>query len=77
MLSKTSAKPAEMPRDSMPASDEHCYLQLLPICRLGFRQGFSLSSSDDGFSPDFIGLPASASLSCGNWRYGQEKRHIW
>lgn len=52
-------------------------LQLLPLCQQGFRQGFSLSSSDDGFSSAFIGLLVSASLSCGNWRYGQEKRHIW
>lgn len=52
-------------------------LQLLPLCRQCFRQGFSLSSSDDSFSSAFIGLLVSASLSCGNWRYGQEKRHIW
>lgn len=43
----------------------------------GCRQDLPSSPCDGACSCVSIGLPLPASFSCGNRRYGQEKRHIW
>ena len=63
--------------DSVPFTEEDICLRLPPLCERGCGQGSSFYSSDGGHSGTSIGLPLPASLSCGNRRYGQEKRHIW